>query len=71
MGADGTEGGISIGIGGFGDVGIGRSGVEEEGMEGDRLGTDWGVTMGAKERGSITSKGSEVRGTWEGGICGV
>ena len=41
MGAGGTEEGIGIGIGGFGDVDIGRSGVVEEGMEGDRLGTDW------------------------------
>ena len=40
-------------------------------MEGDRLGTDWGVTMEAEEIGSITSKVSEVRGTWEGGTCGV
>ena len=71
MGADGTEEGMDIGIGGFGDVDIGRSGVVEEGMEGGRLAIDWGVTMEAEEIGSITSKESEVRGTWEGGICGV
>ena len=67
VGAGGTEEGIGIGIGGFGDVDIGRSGVVEEGMGGDRLGADWGVTMGAEERGRITSEGSEVIGTWEEG----
>ena len=68
MGAEGTEEGIGIGIGGFGDVDIGRSGVMEEGMEGDRLGTDGGVTMGVGEIGRITSSVSELIGAWGEGM---
>ena len=68
MGAGGTEEEIGIGIGGFGDIGIDKSGLVEGGMVGDRLGTDCGVTMGAEERGRTTSSVSEVIGAWGEGV---
>ena len=63
----GTVGAASIEdeIRGFGDIGIGKSGSVEEGMEDKvcgRLGTDCGVTIGAEERGRTTSSASEVIG---------
>ena len=61
VGATGTEDEIE----GFGDIGIGKSGSVEEGMEDKvcgRLGTDYGVTIGAEERGRTTSSASEVIG---------
>ena len=61
-------GGTEEEIGGFGDIGIGKLGLGEGGMVGDRLGTDGGVTMGVGEIGRITSSVSELIGAWGEGM---
>ena len=68
MGAGGTEEEIGKGIGGFGDIGIGKGGAVEGRMEGDRLGPGGGGTMRAEERGRTTSSGSELAGAWGEGV---
>ena len=68
MGAGGTEEEIGKGIGGFGDIGIDKSGSVDGGMGGDRLGTDDGGTMRAEERGRTTSSGSELARAWGEGV---
>ena len=50
-------------IGAVGDIGIGKFGSVEEGVEVKmcgKLGTDCGVTTGAEERGRTTSNASEL-----------
>ena len=53
------------------DIGIGKSGSVEEGVEVKvcgRLGIDCGVTIGAEERGRTTSGASELIGACGEGV---